>query len=78
MQSTKETNHEVTEVTPEQRKASLSTIQVHLAKGDRVDVYTEVAAYQLMDAVLIIAQNHGVTTLIPMDTVINVTIRQKI
>ena len=73
-----DTTDNVTEVTQEQRKAALSTINIEFRNKVAIDVFTEVAAYQLLDAVLIIAQNNGVTTLIPMDTVSSVTIRQKI
>ena len=67
-----ETNEEITQ---EQRKAVLSSIMIHY-RNSSADVYGDVAAYQLMDAVLIIAQQDGTTYLVPMDTVASVRITQ--
>lgn len=64
------------EVTQEQRKAALSTININYRITSNTDRFDSVAAYQLLDGVLIIAVQDGPQYLIPMDITSGVIITQ--
>ena len=76
MPSIKEMNDNTTDVTPEQRTAAMSTVQVSYRDADTTDAFADVAAYQLLGNTLIIADKDGTTVLLPMDRVTQVIIRQ--
>ena len=75
MQSTEMNDDVKVEVTEEQKKAALSTIHIVYREKSLVDVYNNIMAYQLMDSVLILMTNMGVTHMHPMDTISTVTIK---
>lgn len=64
------------EVTQEQRKAALSTINVNYTITSNTDQFDNVVAYQLLDGVLIIAIQDGPQYLIPMSVTAGVIITQ--
>lgn len=68
-------NEQTEEVTQEQRKKALSTVNTYHRNGVTT-VYNDVAAYQLLDGILIIAAVDGTQYLLPMDTLTEVMIKQ--